>query len=384
MKAIVLQTFLKLKRRQIIKMLPKLKSRLLLITVFLLFAFNIALAQKKINPSAKLADRSPKGIVKYLDRLINDSLIVVGQHCAGEDNNQIKGYQTFFENLHTQTGKYPGLLGLEYGYTPNVPHKEINKLLINHWNKGGLVTLTWCADNPFKDGYNVSWNSVTHKDSIHLRRLLSSSPNSKEKENYWNELTRVAKGLKELKDAGVVVLWRPFHEMNGTWFWWGPNDDRQPTNLEDFKHLWQDMHTTFNKMGLDNLIWVYSANKPFNQVTKDNVETMYPGKDYVDVVGMDIYKAPVPDFAENYDVLKKLNKTIVIAECGDDIDNTGTKILDERDILKTYKGKAGYFMQWHSWHNSKLNVKVRRAIVDNPNAAEMMRDPSAVTLDKMK
>jgi mannan endo-1,4-beta-mannosidase len=341
-----------------------------------------------VAASAKLTDRTPTGIVKYFDRLIKDSLIVVGQHCAGEDNNQPKGYQTFFENLHTQTGKYPGLLGLEYGYTDKVDYDEINKLLTDHWNKGGLVTLTWCTDNPFKAGYNVNWNSATHKDSIDLKSLLASAQPSTAKTNYRRELLNVANGLKKLKEAGVVVLWRPFHEMNGSWFWWGPNDEKQPTNLDDFRLLWQDMHQTFIRMGLTNLVWVYAVNNPFSPSTKDAIRSMYPGDNYVDVVGMDIYKAPVPDFTENYQLLKQLNKTIVLAECGDDIDNQGLKVLDELEIVRKYRGKAGYFMQWHSWQNSKLKrpdgpVKVRRAIIDNPNAREMMNHPAAVTLDEI-
>ncbi|MDR6562311.1 MULTISPECIES: glycosyl hydrolase [unclassified Arcicella] len=359
------------------------KNSYIFVATILVMGYSINLFAQK-SASIKLKDRTPKGIVKYFDRLIKDSLIVVGQHCAGEDNNQVRGYQTFFEELHSQTGKYPGLLGLEYGSRPNVPHDVINQMMIDHWNKGGIVTLTWCADNPFKDGYNGNWNAIINKDSINLKSLLSIAPDSKAKASYWTELMQVAKALKKLKDAGVVVLWRPFHEMNGSWFWWGPNDDKQPTNLEDFKILWQDMHKTFRKMGLDNLVWVYAPNNPFSSSTKEAVLTMYPGDSYVDIVGMDIYKAPVPDFTDNYELLKKLNKTIVIAECGDDIDNKGTKVLDETEIVKKYKGKAGYFMQWHSWYNPRLKVKVRRAIIDNPYAKEMMNLSAAVTLDEMK
>ena len=334
--------------------------------------------------TTQFRERSAQGLIRYFDQLIRDSLIVVGQHCAGEDNNQAKGYQTFFENLRTETGKYPGLLGFEYGYRANVNHAEVNAMLIDHWKKGGIVTLTWCADNPFKDGYNVNWNAIQHRDSIDLKKLLASAPESAEKSSYRNELMKVANALKALRKAGVVVLWRPFHEMNGSWFWWGPNDAKSPSNLEDFKLLWQDQHQTFAQMGLDNLVWVYAVNNPFNAVSRDAILGMYPGAAYVDIVGMDIYKAPVPDFIDNYALLKQFSKTIVVAECGDDIDNQGKKVLDELDLLKKYRGKAGYFMQWHSWHNPRLNVKVRRAIIDNPNAKAMMNHPTAITLDELQ
>jgi mannan endo-1,4-beta-mannosidase len=369
------------------EMKKKIPKTLILLMVFLLpikgFCQKIAHEIVAINGqsiSTKLEDRTPKGIVKYFDRLIKDSLILVGQHCEGEQD-----YALFFESLYAQTGKYPGLLGLEYGWRANVDYNKVNKLLINHWQKGGIVTLTWCADNPFKDGkYNVSWNSMVHKDSIDLKKLLASAPDSEEKNNYRNELMNVVKGLKSLKESGVTVLWRPFHEMNGNWFWWGPNDEKAPTNLQDFQLLWQDMHKTFDEMGLNNLVWVFATNNPWNEDVRKAIYEMYPGSNYVDIVGMDIYKAPVPDFTDNYETLKRFNKTIVIAECGDDIDNKGTKVLNELEIIEKYRGKAGYFMQWASWHNPKFNVKVRRAIIDNPNAKEMMNHPSAVTLDEVK
>ena len=111
---------------------------------------------------------------------------------------------------------------------------------------------------------------------------------------------------------------------------------------------------------------------------------MCPGNAYVDMIGTSIYKAPLPDFKENYETLKQFKKTIMIAECGDDIDNQWVKVLDEIDMLRKYRGKAGYFLQWASWQNSKLNVLVRRAMKDNPNTKEMMNHRWAVTLDELK
>ena len=123
--------------------------------------------------------------------------------------------------MYDSSGKYPALIGLEYGYFAHVDLPKVNQVAINHWKKGGLVTISWHADNPFTDGYNVKWNSVSHKDSINVKCLLKTAPASKEKSNYRNELNKVADALKQLKQAGVTVLWRPFHEVNGNWFWWG-------------------------------------------------------------------------------------------------------------------------------------------------------------------
>lgn len=343
---------------------------------------NSPIPSHSTSPSTKLADRTPKGIVKYLDRLIKEGLIVVGQACYPANLNTSEGYQTYFENLYTQTGKYPALLGLHYSQKRSQDIPMVNQLAINHWQKGGLVTLGMSFNNPFSEGSGGS--SPLDYGKIDLKKLLSSAQDSKEKKAYRNQLIFVAKALLSLKKAGVVVIWRPFHEMNGNWFWWGLEDAKKTTKAGDYHLLWRDMHATFTQMGLDNLIWVFAPSNPWNQDVRNSLALLYPGGDYVDMVGMSIYKAPVPDFVENYATLKQFNKTIVIAECGDDIDNQGKKVLDELDILTKYRGKAGYFLQWASWQNRKLNVLVRRAIVDNPNAKEMMNHRWAVTLDEIK
>ena len=85
------------------------------------------------------------------------------------------------------------------------------------------------------------------------------------------ELDLIAAGLQELKDAGVVVLWRPFHEMNGGWFWWGAKDP------DTFIKVWRHMFDYFTKTkGLDNLLWVYSPNHG------NKTAAYYAGDHYVD------------------------------------------------------------------------------------------------------
>ena len=69
------------------------------------------------------------------------------------------------------------------------------------------------------------------------------------------QLDLIATGLQELEDEGVVVLFRPFHEMNGDWFWWGSTNTRQ-----EFINLWRHIvHYMTDTKRLDNLLWVYSA-----------------------------------------------------------------------------------------------------------------------------
>jgi len=264
---------------------------------------------------------------------------------------------------------------VEYGYTPKNDLSHINHYAIKHWNKGGLVTITWHADNPWIDGYNCRWNTINNKASINFRELLKNAPESKVKTSYREELHNVGKALKQLQDSGVMVLWRPFHEMNGPWFWWGANDLKSPTNNKDFERLWKDMYETFtHDLGLKNLIWVYGANAVGDGKWTASVSAMFPGSRYVDIAGSDIY-SKVPEF-EDIEALKKLGKPIVICEVGPAEESYGK--FDEREIIKAFRGKAGWFLQWSSWKNARV------AIRDNMYYNEMMHDPSAITLDKLQ
>jgi mannan endo-1,4-beta-mannosidase len=332
--------------------------------------------QENPDDLAKLPEiiRTKTGIIDYFNAIISAQRIIVGQHCGDNGLTTISGiYNAYFAGLYKSTGKTPALLGTEYGYIANVNYSEINQLNINHWKAGGLVTVTWHADCPWVDGYSVRWNSIINKATIDLTRLVKSATESAERTSYRNELLAVGYALKQLKDAGVIVLWRPFHEMNGNWFWWGINDVSNPTNKKAYEQLWRDMYVTYTQeLGLDNLIWVYGSNASSRWTA--GVDAMYPGNDVVDVVGVDIYSKE-PSFID-FDKLKMLNKPVVISEIGPVEEGYGS--FDELQVLKTFKGKAAYFLQWHSWSGAKV------AIIDNLNVNEMMQSPDAITLDELK
>lgn len=337
----------------------------------LVFAAALVINANAQTPVPKLIDRSRTGLVAYFKEVVANQKVIVGQQCS-ETPDVAGDYRKYFQSLFEATGKYPALLGFEYGYFANVDLAATNRHAIDHWKKGGLVTISWHADNPFKAGNSVRAKSVQEKDSIQLRKLLKDAPDSEEKRAYRSELGRVAAALKALKEAGVVVLWRPFHEMNGSWFWWGVNDQRSPTNQPEFEALWKDLHETLtDDFGLDNLLWVYSPNSPRGNAS---VSSMYPGDAYVDLVGVDNYAAK-PEFAE-YDSAKALGKIVVNGEIGPSKQAYGN--FDQMEVLNSFKGKAAYFLQWHSWKNAMV------AIVDNPHAKEMMNDEAAITLDEMR
>ena len=120
---------------------------------------------------------------------------------------------------------------------------------------------------------------------------------------FTEDLKNTAAYLKLLRDADIPILWRPFHEAAGGWFWWGKD-------AVSFKSLWIAMFNYFKAEGLDNLIWVWT--------TEGNDADWYPGDQYVDIVGRDIYIKETADCVSEYTSIAGNygNKIVSLSECG--------------------------------------------------------------------
>ena len=146
------------------------------------------------------------------------------------------------------------------------------------------------------------------------------------------DLANLASYLKLMQDAGIPVLWRPLHEAAGGWFWWG-------TDAEAFKALWKYMFNYLKAQGINNLIWVWTSQ------TGD--DSWYPGDNYVDIVGRDLYGDNATSCADNYTTLstKYSNKIVTLSECGwSDYTNSRVASIDDQ---WTTGAKWSWFMPWY-------------------------------------
>lgn len=161
-------------------------------------------------------------------------------------------------------------------------------------NDGAIATISWhafCEKDENGDPIDKEFHDEVTNDFPGFVEDVTSNrdpaPGSAA-EKWMAALVRAAGELQIFHDKGIVVLWRPLHEMNGNWFWWGKK------NPDGFKELWRHMfdYLTFTR-GLTNLLWVYAPNQqnvpswmPLYGIA--DVMEYYP-EDYVDVLGLDVY-----------------------------------------------------------------------------------------------
>lgn len=244
----------------------KMISRALLL--YVLFLACLAFGLEPANPDANAKAR---GILNYLDGLEKKSEkhMISGQFTEFGNGAKLR----LLEQIHEQTGHWPALVGVDYADfgKGGLTFAEPNKVAIEYWRQGGLVTVSAHLYNPA----NTNGGGLRDK-GVDLNALLA--PNGETHAGWMRELDQLATGLQELKEAGVVVLWRPFHEMNGDWFWWGAKEP------ETFIKVWQHMFDYFTgTKRLNNLLWVYGPNHG------QKTAAYYAGDRYVDVVGLDAY-----------------------------------------------------------------------------------------------
>lgn len=254
-----------------------------------------------------------------------------GQGMLSGQHDYLESPDEYSSKLKLLSGQYAAIHGYELGAIENQTAQQIDiqrQAVVDSaikWHKaGGIVTLTYHAHLP---GTAPAWSNVQMSLSeADFAKYIT--PGTVQYNTLIADLDKTAQSLKKLNDAGVPVLWRPYHEMNGDWFWWG--------RKSSFRQLWDIMfkrYTAYHK--LHNLLWVWSPNAK-NQWS-DEPANYYPGSSRVDILAMDIYDA---DFKVSHqDTLWELGrgKLIAIGENGE---------LPPPAVLSKSQNKWSYQMNW--------------------------------------
>ena len=191
-------------------------------------------------------------------------------------------------DIHSVCGKYPAVYGMdlggiEVGWEANLDKNDFDNMrasAVAHHERGGVVTFSWHPRNPLTGG--DAWD-VSSKEVV-----ASILPGGEKHEFFMGWLSNAADFLGSIKTADgqtVPVVWRPWHEHTGSWFWWG----QDLCTTEQYKALWQMTYDYMVKeRGLDNLVWAYSPGA--GGITPELFAERYPGDEIIDMVGFDCYQ----------------------------------------------------------------------------------------------
>ncbi|XP_067683913.1 mannan endo-1,4-beta-mannosidase-like [Haliotis asinina] len=188
------------------------------------------------------------------------------------------------------TGQYPALTGFDFYEVTSDWMELVGYLTKKAHARGMIVTMSWHMKNPFSHGN--AWN---HTGTHILQQML---PGGNLNHGYTQLMDKAAAYLHNLKDDDgklIPVIFRPFHESNGGWFWWGLGNPVSNTG-DDLKHIFQYTVKYFRDVkGVHNVLWAYSPNAGFNShdlYSSGQYHAYmdgYPGDDYVDILGLDDY-----------------------------------------------------------------------------------------------
>lgn len=222
--------------------------------------------------------------------------------------------------ISDHTGKLPAIRGLDFMHND---FAGVTKRTQEWWEQGGIPTICWHTGADFASAYDESKADNINWDEAFI-------PGSKTYNDLIAGMDRAVPYLQQLEDAGVPVLWRPFHELDGGWFWWSKG------GASNFVQLWQLMYSRYTDYwGLDNLIWVYGYSGNGGAMAD-----WYPGDAYVDLVGADSYTdGPNTDLYEECVSVAPEGMPIVFHECG--------TIPTEEELVSTETDWL-FFMTWHT------------------------------------
>ncbi len=246
-------------------------------------------------------------------------------------------------------GDYPGVMGFDLGgiemadekNLDSVPFTRMREEIIRHYERGGIITLSWHPRNPLLG--TTAWIENDIKAYQQAREALGTLHQDKlgeqipvpqttvhsvlpggsqaEKFQLWlHRITDFMLSLKDSKGQQIPFIFRPWHENNGSWFWWGQNN----CSDAEFHALWDLTQDYINVQLKDFIVWSFSPNL-YGAWTEADWLIRYPGDDRVDLIGEDAYQwGTETDFVRGLDadltlitkIAAEHGKLIALTECG--------------------------------------------------------------------
>lgn len=212
-------------------------------------------------------------------------------------------------DVQSVCGDYPAVISFDLGHIElgdsvnldNVPFDKIRQESINQYLRGGMISMSWHLDNP-KTG-STSWDV---SDKTVVASILPGGENHAKFMGWMEKLTVFLNSIQTADGTKVPILFRPWHEHTGSWFWWG----QDLCSNEEYKALWTLTTDYLKKNGANHLLYAYS---PGGDVADSTAYLeRYPGDEQINVIGFDTYQfdktAYLHTMKRSLDILTEVGK----------------------------------------------------------------------------
>ena len=273
-------------------------------------------------------------------------------------------YEDGRSDIKDVVGDYPGvygwdIAGLEKDDINNidgVPFDKMKQYIKEANERGGISTVSWHFDNP-ATGKNA-WDNTPNS----LKTVLPGGENHQKFIAWLDKASSFFLSLKDKRGKNIPILFRPYHELTGGWFWWGKGN----CTPEEFKTLWKFTFDYLQKKGVHNLIYVYNTS---SFKSEEEFLANYPGTGYADILSFDSYQNNddkdgekfIQEVQNQFKIINKIgleqNKPIALAEAGYEAipdPKWWTNVLDK--AIGDYK--ISYVLLWrnHGWQEKEQKM----------------------------
>jgi mannan endo-1,4-beta-mannosidase len=320
----------------------------------MLFFWSMQFSYAQID---KKATKETKALYKNLHKIAKKQILFGHQHATeyghgwnGDDDRS---------DVKSVTGSHPAVIGIDFSGLSGQPKEAIvqtkealRKNVVHTYERGGVTTVAWHFSNPASKG-GFYW-----VDSVSAPAMSFIKKGGSHHEEYKQILQTIGDFAHSVKakDGNLApMLFRPFHEFDGGWFWWG----KPHCSREDFIEVWQfTVSYLRDSLGVHNFIYAFSPDNKFT--TEEEFLERYPGDKWVDMVGMDNYgdfgrdgkynlEAGVKKLKIVSDYAQKAKKLAAFTETGlESIPNMNWWTDTLLKALKTEKMKLSYVLVWRN------------------------------------
>ena len=293
-------------------------------TILIINALFLLIIQTACKEDRKIEEKTQETIalLRNLDQ-VSQKGILFGHH---DDTAYGIGWEGEKDRSDVKSvcGAYPAVMSFDLGEIElggahnldKVSFAYLREYIISQYERGGMVSLSWHVRNPKTGG--DSWDV---SDSTVVASVIQGGENHEKMISWIDHVADFLLSLKTKEGKLIPILFRPWHEHTGSWFWWG----QALCSAEEYKELWQMTSNRLYQKGVKNVLLAYSSGIEPN--TKEEYLERYPGDDIIDVLGTDIYQYDRSQYTE------QLNKMLTIL--------TQAKIEHGKPIALTETGFEG-------------------------------------------